>query len=188
MGSLSSSERIRFIEALQKLHQKSDVDDDSKYDGYARLHEANSRQAHGQPQFLPWHRQYIRNLEKDLQEIDPSVVLPYWDWSKDYEDPHDSYIFQSAFMGGNGVDRQSCVEDGPFKSWIMATPISHCLSRDFDGGDSISPFVSPRVISQLLRIRDFSKFSERLEVVHGAIHVNIGGTVGDLAPMWSPNE
>ena len=38
----------------------------------------SSPQAHGAPGFLPWHRAYILDLERELQAIDPSVALPYW--------------------------------------------------------------------------------------------------------------
>lgn len=29
--------------------------------------------------FLAWHRQYLLRFEKRLQQVDPSVALPYWD-------------------------------------------------------------------------------------------------------------
>ena len=38
----------------------------------------SSPQAHGAPGFLPWHRAYLLDLERELQAIDPSVALPYW--------------------------------------------------------------------------------------------------------------
>src|SRR5207244_8723127 len=36
---------------------------------------------HGNPTFLPWHRELLRRLELDLQAIDSSVTIPYWDWT-----------------------------------------------------------------------------------------------------------
>ena len=38
----------------------------------------SSPQAHGAAGFLPWHRAYLLDLERELQAIDPSVALPYW--------------------------------------------------------------------------------------------------------------
>ena len=35
-------------------------------------------EAHGNVGFLPWHRAYLLDLERELQAIDPSVALPYW--------------------------------------------------------------------------------------------------------------
>lgn len=39
--------------------------------------------AHDSPAFLPWHRYLIRQFELDLQAIDPTISLPYWDWTVD---------------------------------------------------------------------------------------------------------
>ncbi|KAJ9070586.1 hypothetical protein DSO57_1006305 [Entomophthora muscae] len=188
LKSLSSVERFQFLRALQKLHQKRNGTNVSEYEKYAGIHESYMQHGHGHPMFLPWHRQFIRNLEKDLQEIDSSVVFPYWDWTIDAAQPERSYIFQPDYLGGNGQGDEACVGDGPFQGWNMSIPETHCLARDFDGGETISPFVSRKVITHMLQIKEFSKFSERLEVAHGAIHNNVGGERGDLLPMWSPNE
>jgi hypothetical protein len=40
--------------------------------------QVSSPEAHGAPGFLPWHRAYLLDLERELQNIDPSVALPYW--------------------------------------------------------------------------------------------------------------
>jgi len=37
---------------------------------------------HWRPQFLPWHRYFLRKLELALQAYDPTVMLPYWDWTQ----------------------------------------------------------------------------------------------------------
>ncbi|KAI0244529.1 hypothetical protein L0F63_000178 [Massospora cicadina] len=166
LRSLSVNERNRFIRAIQKLHQKGSPNTMSRYDRYAKIHIENQNFVHGTPQFLPWHRQFIRNMEIELQQIDPGVTLPYWDWTRDAAHPEASYIFTSSFMGGNGQGSRKCVSDGPFRNWQI-----------------ISPFVSQRVISQLLRINDYSQFNDRLEVAHGSIHNNIGGNRGDMLPI-----
>ena len=36
------------------------------------------RRPTARPGFLPWHRAYLLDLERELQAIDPSVALPYW--------------------------------------------------------------------------------------------------------------
>ncbi len=43
------------------------------------------RRIHGEAvpglwRFLPWHRAYVLEFEKELQRIDSSVTIPYWDW------------------------------------------------------------------------------------------------------------
>ena len=54
----------------------------------------SSPQAHGAPGFLPWHRAYLLDLERELQAIDPSVALPYWRF--DQPAPN---IFTRDFLG-----------------------------------------------------------------------------------------
>lgn len=37
--------------------------------------------AHGFEQFLTWHRMFLYDFEKNLQDFDPDVTLPFWDWT-----------------------------------------------------------------------------------------------------------
>jgi tyrosinase len=37
--------------------------------------------------FLAWHRWFVRQFEKRLQQVDPSVFVPYWDWIADPQIP-----------------------------------------------------------------------------------------------------
>lgn len=71
--------------------------------------------AHNSPTFLPWHRQYLSEYERMLQEVsgDPTLTLPYWDWT----DPASTAaVFAPDFMGGDGDPSQEhAVLDGPFR-------------------------------------------------------------------------
>ena len=44
--------------------------------------------------FLPWHRAYLLDLERNLQAIDPSVSLPYWKF-----DEAAPFLFTKDFIG-----------------------------------------------------------------------------------------
>ena len=35
------------------------------------------------PLFLPWHRIYLLEFEKELRKVDSDLSIPYWDWGKD---------------------------------------------------------------------------------------------------------
>ncbi|KAI9291213.1 Di-copper centre-containing protein, partial [Neoconidiobolus thromboides FSU 785] len=103
---LSKAQLDKFLYALATLRNYGG------YDLYAEssdIHLENSDYAHGVPAFLPWHRVYLRKFELVLQKIDPTVVLPYWDWSIDAENPADSIVFQ--IFGGNGQGEDKCVLD-----------------------------------------------------------------------------
>ena len=55
---------------------------------------------HQNSAFCPWHRYYLLQFEQALQAVDPSVTLPYWDWT-DHTSVQ-TIIFQNNFMGPNG--------------------------------------------------------------------------------------
>ena len=50
------------------------------YNAWAQLH--GDECPHGWSIFLPWHRMYLWGFEHQLQDISPSVTLPYWDWTQ----------------------------------------------------------------------------------------------------------
>ena len=72
-NGLTPAERDRFLTALVTLNQQGNFVD------FQNMHTADtSMEIHGRSCFLPWHRLYLLDLERKLQAIDPSVVLPYW--------------------------------------------------------------------------------------------------------------
>ena len=72
-----------------------------------------SREAHGNIGFLPWHRAYLLDLERELQAIDPSVALPYWRF--DQPAPN---VFTRQFMGvPDSAGRVQFTAGHPFGTW-----------------------------------------------------------------------
>ena len=78
--------------------------------------------AHRGPAFLPWHRQFLRLFEQDLQRIsgNADLAIPYWDWEVDGELPTAEQRNTSArsvwqLLGGDGNPGfLFMVTDGPF--------------------------------------------------------------------------
>ena len=58
---------------------------------------------HWRPQFFPWHRYFLRKLELALQEFDGSVMLPYWDWTRNDSRDIDTGAWESIFGGRDKV-------------------------------------------------------------------------------------
>ena len=117
---LSPAEKKAFTDAILALKAKPSPwnPDLNAYDQFVAWHkdafECDNMAAHMGPAFFPWHRAYLRLFEQMLQEIDPSVVLPYWDWTVDQE--IDSYLWQDDLMGGDGdPDQDYAVTTGPFR-------------------------------------------------------------------------
>ncbi|MEO7305907.1 MAG: tyrosinase family protein, partial [Ferruginibacter sp.] len=55
---------------------------------------------HQNSAFCPWHRYYLLQFEQALQAVDPTVNLPYWDWTD--HTATQTILFQDNFMGPNG--------------------------------------------------------------------------------------
>lgn len=60
-------------------------------------------------------------MERALQAIDPSVMIPYWDSRLDSylgNQTADSIMWSDEFLGNKEGD----VTSGPFAGWIMPRP------------------------------------------------------------------
>ena len=87
--TLTFAERNRFLSALARLNERG------AYQTYRDMHlDATTDEAHGLDGFLPWHRAYLLDLERELQAIDASVTVPYWRF--DQPAPR---VFSQSFMG-----------------------------------------------------------------------------------------
>src|SRR6516225_3456593 len=81
IGCLHPEELLALQSALLKYQSKA-IDDKTGYVFQAGRHCVPGKLGqHDYPVFLPWHRIYLSDFEKALQAIDPSVSLPYWDWT-----------------------------------------------------------------------------------------------------------
>ena len=79
---LTPDELARFRAAIAQMKSlDAYYQDERSFAYWARIH-ANQCQ-HGWEEFLTWHRAYLYGFEKQLQDIDPTVALPYWDWAAD---------------------------------------------------------------------------------------------------------
>lgn len=91
---LTPEELSRFRNAVAQMKSLDKFEQDERSFGYwARIH--GNQCQHSWEQFLTWHRAYLYFFEQQLQDIDPTVTLPYWDWAAD----HDNVIASIADMG-----------------------------------------------------------------------------------------
>ena len=183
-STLTANEKSRFVNAVLQLKANG------VYDRYVQQHrDLFNAGIHHSALFLPWHREFLRRLESDLQAIDPSVNLPYWDWTVDRA--LTSSFWGSDFMGGNGVPPGGAVQTGPFAfstgRWTLTVrdnPAGRVeLTRAISAGETLpTTNAVQRVLSQV----PFSIFMEDLEnLIHNIVHVWIGGSAGTRS---SPND
>jgi tyrosinase len=79
--SMTDEEKARFRAAVQRMRSLDAYTQDERSFGYwGRLHGNNCQ--HAWEEFLTWHRAYLYFFEQQLQDVDPAVTLPYWDWTQ----------------------------------------------------------------------------------------------------------
>ncbi|MEA2873902.1 MAG: tyrosinase, partial [Hyphomicrobiales bacterium] len=78
-------ERLRnAFRAIYDIDYK--VEDRRNYNNQALIHQNHCQ--HGWERFLPWHRAYLYEFEQNLQDFEPGIMLPYWDWTMQQYVPH----------------------------------------------------------------------------------------------------
>jgi tyrosinase len=222
-ATLSPGERKAFVNAVLSLKQIPSQlypPSNNRYDDYVTIHSVSMLMstgpmpAHQGPAFLPWHREFIRRFESDLQSVDQRVTLPYWDWTKDNK--VDSHIWDQDFMGGNGRDEDNKVMTGPFAfdagKWNLnindldePNPQTY-LRRAFGKFPGVSTLPTAEQVADALKVIPYDSppwtsdsqpsFRNRLEGwygdgnIHNRVHLWVaGGTppdYGDAGSMfWS---
>ncbi|MHA6894728.1 tyrosinase family protein [Ralstonia pseudosolanacearum] len=91
-NQLTPAERDRFISAMAQINNRGT----GRFTDFRNMHVAGpaDQQAHGGPGFLPWHRAYLLDLERELQAIDPAVTIPYWRFDRPAPN-----LFTTDFIG-----------------------------------------------------------------------------------------
>ncbi len=227
VNSLEVEEKKLFVEALLRLKKEG------RYDEYVHYHhavmipttfpyepkDANYRNgAHRGPAFLPWHREFLMQVEADLRTVDSSISIPYWDWTADaaLDDPTSAPVWGEDLMGGNGVESDNWrVATGPFAyskgNWPI--PEHHdgpALRRRFGGTLPTLPTAEDLTLAMRESFYDTPNFNSgpftvgfrnRLEgwvTQRGDSRVKTPGSQlhnrvhlwvgGSMEPMTSPND
>ena len=150
--TLTAGERDRFLAAFAQLNNQGL----GRFADFRNMHTFVSQpQAHGAPAFLPWHRAYLLDLERELQAVDPSVALPYWRFDQPAPKLFTPDFFGTSNQNGavqfsNTNPLQFWVTDGvqgvvrsPRFNWNPATqpgPTVITEAQTFDLGDTYTPF------------------------------------------------
>jgi tyrosinase len=127
--TLSKDEINAFVYAVQQLKQTyEDGSSIDVYDEFVQLHQdaMQNHAIHDGTVFFPWHREFLDLFERYLQTIDPTVTIPYWDWTVDNQTT--SSLWSDKFLGGDGDPTDNgIVKTGPFRQgqWTLV----------FDGPD-----------------------------------------------------
>jgi tyrosinase len=205
--SLTPQERADYVRGVKAMKANG------RYNRYVTIHANTTRftlvgAAHAGPAFLPWHRQFILEFERDLQNAlgNPDFGLPYWDWAADSSLAQSAMsIWQNDFMGRD-VNAANEVSSGPFAGtaqWAAIDPATGAtnlpLRRQFGGGSPSLPNQANVDSALAVSIYDTppwtnassGSFRNNLEGftgsgLHNRVHVWIGGQMGNV-PV-APND
>lgn len=180
--SLTTPERDRLIAALATLNNQGL----GRYADFAGTHvSAATPEAHGRPGFLPWHRTFVLDLERELQAIDSSVTLPYWRF-----DQPAALLFTPDFLGrgafqGPGTNAVVFSATNPLRFW-KAGPTPG-IFRDPGFDVNAAP---PRPLGQAAALAlgnpgALYKNFRRMESIapkdyHGTAHVSFSGPIDSI--------
>lgn len=168
---LTAVERDRFVNALATLNNQGL----GRFRDFRNMHvDASSPEAHGNVGFLPWHRAYLLDLERELQAIDPSVALPYWRF--DQPAPN---LFSPDFVGrSNAAGNVEFAPSNPLGLWatdgvpgVVRTPAFDTATR--------SAFVINETDTLNLG-SDYLSFSGMEGDPHGSAHTSFGGYISRI--------
>ena len=80
LDCLSEAQIERLRGAFRHLYDLNAWPEDRRsYNNQALIHQNHCQ--HGWERFLPWHRAYVYEFEQNLQDFEPDLTLPYWDWT-----------------------------------------------------------------------------------------------------------
>jgi tyrosinase len=172
--TLGTVERDRFLNALGTLNGSGQ----GRFTDFRDMHvQISSGEAHGNVGFLPWHRAYVLDLERELQRIDPAVTLPYWR----FDQPAPA-LFTTAFMGSSGAnDIVQFTPGHPLEQWTTDSQVG--ITRGLRFATSGIP---PSMISEAATLalggtnQTYANFRSMEGTPHGRAHTGFRGSISSI--------
>jgi len=143
---------------------------------YIDQHVEVTSSAHGVPEFLPWHREYLARLEKEL-----GTDMCYWDWASDAQAPEASAMNMAGWFGSDG--KGACIRDAFWGSYSYQ---GECISSQWDGpNSSIGAMHSIDYVAKL--ITDGTTYDGFRVPYEGTAHARVHNGIGGMfSKMMSP--
>jgi hypothetical protein len=177
---LTDQERLRFLGALSTFLRQGK----GGYERFVRIHEIASMGkyqdpavyywpdlAHRGPGFLAWHRAYLLTFERELQQINPAVALPYWKMELL------ASVFDENFVGANIVSNDAFVEP----TFAANNPLAHWAIN----GQPLYRFPHQRTDAQDLKARFFSDDTLFVETAYARFTRKLEGNPHNLGHNWT---
>jgi tyrosinase len=170
-NALTAAERNRFVAAFAQLNNQGL----GRFADFRNMHtNVSSPQAHGAPGFLPWHRAYLLDLERELQAIDPSIALPYWRFDRPAPN-----IFTPDFLGASDqLGTVGFAATNPLQFW-KTDGVQGINRRPFFSTSAAPPGL--RNETQTLGLgTQYPAFRTLEGNPHGTAHTSFGGSISSI--------
>jgi tyrosinase len=170
-NTLTPGERNRFVSAFAQLNNQGL----GRFADFRDMHtNVSSPQAHGAPGFLPWHRAYILDLERELQAIDPSVSLPYWR----FDQPAPNLFTLDFFGVSDALGTVQFSATNPLQFW-KTDGVQGINRRPFFSTAAAPPGL--RTEAQTLALgSQYPAFRTLEGNPHGSAHTSFGGSISSI--------
>ncbi|MBA2302685.1 MAG: tyrosinase family protein [Acidobacteria bacterium] len=170
-NNLTSGERTRLVAAFAQLNDQGL----GRFADFREMHvNQSSPEAHGRPAFLPWHRAYLLDLERELQAVDPSVALPYWR----FDQPAPS-LFTPDYLGvSDALGNVQLSATNPLQFWRTDNVPGIVRRPFFDPGQAPAGL---RTEAQTLALgAQYTGFRTLEGNPHGSAHTSFGGFISSI--------
>lgn len=186
--TLTAGERDRFVAAFGSLNGQGT----GRFTEFREMHVGNTlRESHGNYGFLPWHRAYLLDLERELQNLDATVTLPYWR----FDQPAPA-IFTREFMGvPNAIGTVDFTPGHPFRQWRTDVGAGIRRSMGFAAGsrpqglrtEQATIAFGAGVFANFSRLVQGNPNASGIEInPHGFAHTSFGGDI--RSPPTAPRD
>lgn len=173
-NTLTTGERDRFVSAFAQLNNQGL----GRFVDFRDMHTAaGDAEAHGGPGFLPWHRAYLLDLERELQAIDPSVSLPYWR----FDQPAPNLFTLDFFGVSDPLGTVQFSATNPLQFW-KTDGVQGINRRPLNNWNpSTQPGPGIRTEAQTLALgAQFPAFRTMQGNPHGTAHTRWGGSISSI--------
>jgi hypothetical protein len=151
----------------------------------------------GTLRFLAWHRAFLYQMEKVLQDHVPGVTIPYWDWANDHELPAWVMLPAGVTRGPNTtypLPNQSDINSnvlgaGDYITMTQALEGYHNTVHMYVGGNTMPyPAISPNDPMFWLHHANVDRLWSQWQAAPGHAGMNppLSGTDAQLDPWLMP--
>jgi len=182
VDSMSSEQLAKFRAAMASAMS---ISDERGYNYQAGIHglplPISCDVAHGHPVFLPWHRAYLYFFELTLRDLQPDVMLPWWDWTTDSAIPG---AYNEATVDGKPNPLYSAKVDPVAleQGARSGDPRAPNTVRE-PGAEGAPPLPTKAEVEGVLALPSFEDFTHQLEQLHNNVHVWVGGNAGHMGDI-----